>query len=162
LKIDGRNQYLCWAVDQDGEVIDILGQSHRDFRAAERFLKKILRVEGTLLRRVFTDRLCSYGVAMKELMPSVEYPKDKGANNRAKTKPIQVRWIRAKVSFQFFNDQQPLQKLPSYTERIESPVGADEALCRMESDVRGRDMRIVGDRAYTRLGKVKLPMPCWS
>jgi hypothetical protein len=75
-------------------------------------------------------------------MPGVEYTKDKGANNRAKTKPI--------------------QKLPSYTERIESPVGADEALCRMESDVWGRDMRIVGVRAYTRLGKVKLPMPCWS
>jgi putative transposase len=83
LKIDGRNQYLWRAVDQDGEVIDILVQSHRDARAAERFLRKILRAEGTLPRRVVTDRLGSYGVAMKKLMPGVEHIKDKGANNRA-------------------------------------------------------------------------------
>jgi hypothetical protein len=55
---------------------------------------------------------------------SVECTKDRGTNNRAKTKPI--------------------QKLPSYAVRIESPVGADEALCRMESDVWECDMRIVG------------------
>jgi putative transposase len=83
LKIDGRNQYLWRAVDQDGEVIDILVQSHRDARAAERLFRKILRVEGTLPRRVITDRLGSYGVAMKRLMPGVEHIKDKGANNRA-------------------------------------------------------------------------------
>ncbi len=83
LMIDGRNQYLWRAVDQDGEVIDILVQSHRDSRAAERFFRKILRVEGTLPRRVITDRLGSYSVAMKKLMPSVEHIKDKGANNRA-------------------------------------------------------------------------------
>jgi putative transposase len=83
LKIDGRNQYLRRAVDQDGEVINILVQSHRDSRAAERFFRKILRVEGTLPRRVITDRLGSYGVAMKKLMPGVEHIKDNGANNRA-------------------------------------------------------------------------------
>ena len=83
LKIDGRNQYLWRTVDQEGEVIDILVQSHRDSRAAERFFRKILRVEGTLPRRVITDRLGSYGVAMKKLMPGIEHIKDKGANNRA-------------------------------------------------------------------------------
>ena len=40
LKVDGRNQYLWRAVDQDGEVIDILVQSPRDARAAERFLER--------------------------------------------------------------------------------------------------------------------------
>jgi putative transposase len=43
--------------------------SRRDSRAAERFFRKILRVEGTLPRRVITDQLGSYGVAMKKLMP---------------------------------------------------------------------------------------------
>jgi putative transposase len=83
LKIDGRNQYLWRAVDQDGEVIDILVQSHRDSRAAERFFRKILRVEGALSRRVITDWRGSYGVAMKKLMPCVEHTKDKGLSNRA-------------------------------------------------------------------------------
>jgi putative transposase len=83
LKIDGRNQYLWRAVDQEGEVIDILVQSHRDARAAARFFRKILRVEISLPRRVVTDRLGSYGVAMRGLMPGIEHITDKGANNRA-------------------------------------------------------------------------------
>jgi putative transposase len=83
LRIDGRYQYLWRAVDQEGEVIDILVQCYRDARAAERFFRKILSLEGALPRRVITDRLGSYGVAMKKLMPSVEHIKDKGANNRA-------------------------------------------------------------------------------
>ena len=83
LKIDGCNQHLWRAVDQDGEVIDIFVQSHRDARAAERFFRKILRVEGALPRRVITDRLGSYGFAMKRLMPGVEHIRDKRANNRA-------------------------------------------------------------------------------
>jgi putative transposase len=58
-------------------------QRHRDSRAAERFFRKILRVEGTLPRRVITDRLGRYGVAMRKLMPGVEHIKDKGSNNRA-------------------------------------------------------------------------------
>ncbi len=83
LKIDDRNQHFWRAVDQEGAVIDILVQSRRDARAAERFFRKILRVEGSLPRRIVTDRLGSYGVAMKRLMPGVEHIKDKGANNRA-------------------------------------------------------------------------------
>ena len=40
IKIDGRNQYLWRAVDQEGETIDILLQSHRDSRAAEHIKDK--------------------------------------------------------------------------------------------------------------------------
>jgi putative transposase len=83
LKIDGRNQYLWRAVDQEGEVIDIVVRSHRDARAAELFFRKILRVEVSLPRRVVTDRLGSYGVAMRRLIQGVEHITDKGANNRA-------------------------------------------------------------------------------
>jgi putative transposase len=64
-------------------VIDILVQSHRDARAAERFFRKLLKAESTLPRRMVTDRLGSYGVAMRKLMPGVEHVKCKSANNRA-------------------------------------------------------------------------------
>jgi putative transposase len=83
LKIDGRQKYLWRAVDQDGEVIDILVQSHRDSRAANLFFRKILKAERTLPRRVVTDRLGSYSVAMRTLMPGIEHIRIKGANNRA-------------------------------------------------------------------------------
>jgi DDE domain len=46
IRINGQQQYLWWAVDQDGDVIDILLQSRRDQRAAERFLRRLLRGQG--------------------------------------------------------------------------------------------------------------------
>ena len=41
--IQGRQQYLWRAVDEDGDVIDILVQSRRNQRAAERFFRKLLK-----------------------------------------------------------------------------------------------------------------------
>ena len=41
--IRGQRQYLWRAVDQDGEVIDILLQPRRDRHAAARFLRKLLK-----------------------------------------------------------------------------------------------------------------------
>ena len=45
--IQGRRKYLWRAVDQDGDVIDILVQPSRDRHAAERFFRKLLKVAGT-------------------------------------------------------------------------------------------------------------------
>jgi len=43
LKINGRVHYLWRAVDQDGDVLDILLQSHRDKKAATKFFRKLLK-----------------------------------------------------------------------------------------------------------------------
>ncbi len=43
VKIQGRQMYLWRAVDQDGDVLDILVQSRRDARAAKRFFRKLLK-----------------------------------------------------------------------------------------------------------------------
>jgi putative transposase len=83
LRIDGCNQYLWRAVDQHGEVIDILVQSQRNTRAAERFFRKLLKVQGTLPRRLVTDQLGSYGSAARKPTPGVAHIRRKGANNRA-------------------------------------------------------------------------------
>ena len=61
--IQGRRQYLWRAVDQDGDVIDILGQPRRDRRAAKRFFRKLLKGQGGEPRRLVTDKLRSYGAA---------------------------------------------------------------------------------------------------
>jgi putative transposase len=61
--IRGQRQYLWRAVDQDGEVIDLLLQSRRDRYAAARFLRKLLKRSGRVPHRLVTDRLGSYRAA---------------------------------------------------------------------------------------------------
>ena len=53
LKIQGRQQYLWRAVDEDGDVIDILVQSRRDRRVAARFFRTLLTVCG--VKPLWTD-----------------------------------------------------------------------------------------------------------
>jgi putative transposase len=70
-------------VDQHGVVLDILVQSRRDTKAAERVLRKLLKKQGTPPRVMITDKLASYAAAKRVLMPGVEHRHHKGLNNRA-------------------------------------------------------------------------------
>jgi putative transposase len=53
--LNGRRQYLWRAVDEDGDVIDILVQPRRNRRAAIRFFRKLLKRQGCVPRRLITD-----------------------------------------------------------------------------------------------------------
>ena len=81
--IQGRQQYLWRAVDEDGDVLDLLVQSHRNRRAAVRFFRKLLKIQGRIPRRLITDQLRSYAAACRTVMPSVVHVTDQYANNRA-------------------------------------------------------------------------------
>jgi putative transposase len=83
LKIQGRLQYLWRAVDQDGEVLDILVQPRRNKRAAKRFFRKLLKDLQYVPRAIITDKLGSYAAAKAEVLPSVEHRTAKWLNNRA-------------------------------------------------------------------------------
>ncbi|MER5227433.1 IS6 family transposase [Streptomyces flaveus] len=83
ITINGEQKYLWRAVDQDGNVLDILVQNRRDKTAARRFLRRLLKETGSVPRVVVTDKLRSYGAAHREIMPSVEHRSHKGLNNRA-------------------------------------------------------------------------------
>ncbi len=83
IKINGEQKYLWRAVDQDGDVLDILVQNRRDKAAARRFFRRLLTKTRTVPRVVVTDKLRSYGAAHREVMPSVEHRSHKGLNNRA-------------------------------------------------------------------------------
>ncbi|WP_329468387.1 IS6 family transposase [Streptomyces sp. NBC_01431] len=83
IKINGEQKYLWRAVDQDGNVLDILVQSRRDTAAARRFFRTLLTKTGGVPRVIVTDKLRSYGAAHREVMPSVEHRSHKGLNNRA-------------------------------------------------------------------------------
>ena len=67
LKIDGRMVYLWRAVDAEGEVLDVLGQSKRDKRAALKLMRKLLRKYAVVPERLVTDDLRSYGAATLDL-----------------------------------------------------------------------------------------------
>ena len=82
IRIQGALHYLWRAVDQDGVVLDILVQERRDARAAKRFLKKLLTGLQYTPRVIVTDKLRSYGVARRELLPQVEHRQSRYLNNR--------------------------------------------------------------------------------
>ncbi len=81
--LTGRQQYLWRAVDEDGDLLNILVQSRRNRRAAVRFFRKLLKRQGCLPRRLITDKLRSYPAAHRRVMPSVPHCTDRYANNRA-------------------------------------------------------------------------------
>ena len=81
--INGKRQYLWRAVDHDGDVIDILVQSRRNRRAAERFFLKLLKGEGRVPFRLVTDKLKSYRAALRTITTSVNHDTDQYADNRA-------------------------------------------------------------------------------
>ena len=81
--IQGHRQYLWRAVDQDGDVIDILVQPRRDRQAAARFFRKWLQGQGCGPRRVITDKLRSYAAAHRTIMPAVVHSTQRYENNRA-------------------------------------------------------------------------------
>ena len=85
--IQGRQQYLWRAVDEDGDVLDILVPSHRNRRAAGRFFRTLLKTQGRIPRRLITDQLRSYAAAGRTVMPSVVHVTDQYANNRAEVPP---------------------------------------------------------------------------
>lgn len=83
LTIRGKKHYLRRAVDQDGNVLDILVQSRRNKQAAKRFFRKLLKGLTYVPRVIITDKLASYGAAKREILASVEHRQHKRLNNCA-------------------------------------------------------------------------------
>ena len=83
IRIGGVQHYLWRAVDQDGVVLDILVQPRRDGNAAKRFFRRLLKDLQYVPRVIVTDKLRSYGVAHRQLLPKVEHRQSRYLNNRA-------------------------------------------------------------------------------
>ena len=94
IKIDGKQHYLWRAVDQDGEVVDVFLQKRRDGAAAKRFFKRLLEAHQDEPRKIVTDKLRSYGVAHRELIPDSIHDTSQYANNRAELSHPQPTRVR--------------------------------------------------------------------
>ena len=82
-KINGQLVYLWRAVDQEGEVLDILVQSQRNAHAAKRFFRKLVKGLQYSPRALVTDKLSSDTTAHRELIPEVEHRRGGRLNNCA-------------------------------------------------------------------------------
>jgi putative transposase len=83
LTINGARHYLWRAVDQDGHVLDMLVQSHRNKKAAKKFFRKLLKGLTYVPRVIITDTLKSYGAAKQDILPGVAHRQHRYLNNRA-------------------------------------------------------------------------------
>ena len=90
-KINGKMVYLWRAVDDEGTVLDIVIQRRRNTHAAMRLLRKLLRNQGIKPTLIVTDRLGSYGAALKQL--GMKHLHDVGGrkNNRAECSHVPIR-----------------------------------------------------------------------
>jgi len=67
VRIGGRRMYLWRAVDDEGEVLDLLVQSRRDQKAARKLMRKLLTRHGFALDEIITDKLPSYAAAFRDM-----------------------------------------------------------------------------------------------
>jgi len=110
IRIQGVQHYLWRAVDQDGVVLDILVQPRRDARAATRFFRRLLKGLQYVPRVIVTDKLRSYGVAQRRLLPRVEHRQSRYLNNRAE------------------NSHRPTRRRERQMQRFKSPGQAQDFL----------------------------------
>ncbi|MFG6511368.1 MULTISPECIES: IS6 family transposase [unclassified Sulfitobacter] len=110
ISIRGRKHWLWRAVDANGDVLDILVQSRRNAQAAKQFLKKLMKRWG-VPRVLVTDKLRSYGVAVRDLCSGVDHRSHKGLNNRSEASHRHTR-RREKIMGRFKTPRQ-VQRLLS-------------------------------------------------
>jgi putative transposase len=105
VQINGKQHYLWRAVDQDGNVLDILVQPKRNTEAAKKFFRKLLKGLRYVPRVLVTDKLASYGAAHRQVMASVEHRQSKYLNNRAENSHQPTR-VQEKVMKRFTSPAQ--------------------------------------------------------
>ena len=93
MKINGIIHYLRRAVDQDGNVLDVLVQSRRNAKSSQAVFRTLLNGLRYVPRVLVADNLASYQVAHRKLLPSVTHRRSKYLNNRAQNshQPTRIR-----------------------------------------------------------------------
>jgi putative transposase len=110
LMINGSRHDLWRAVDQEGNILDILVQRRRNKKAAKTFFRKLLKGLTYVPRVIITDQLASYSAAKREVLPSVEHRQHRYLNNRAE------------------NSHQPTRQRERRRQRLKSPGHAQRFL----------------------------------
>lgn len=115
VKINGVQHYLWRAVDQDGDVIDVYLQQRRDAKTAKKFFKRLLNSNHGKPWKIVTDKMGSYPVAHKALMPDVIHDTSQYANNKAELSHQPTR-VRERVMRKFKSIEQGQRFLSAHAE----------------------------------------------
>ncbi len=91
VRIAGKQMYLWRAVDDEGEVLEVLVRRRRDKAAARKLMRKLLGKQGFAPAVVTTDKLRSYGAAFAELGLTARHERGLRKNNRAEVSHQPVR-----------------------------------------------------------------------
>jgi transposase, IS6 family len=82
VKVAGRWRYVYRAIDQFGQVIDVLVSRCRDTNAARRFFDRAIGTVKVIPIEVITDRAATYPIVLDELLPAPWHRTERYANNR--------------------------------------------------------------------------------
>ncbi len=125
VKINGVTHYLWRAVDHEGEVLESFVSRKRDRKAALKFLRKTMKRHGRAHVYV-TDKLRSYGAAMKETGNSDKQDTGHRKNNRAENSHLPFR--RRERAMQRFRRMRTLQKFASVHASVFNHFNQERAL----------------------------------
>ena len=129
MRINGYTHYLWRAVDHEGEVLEVYATKHRDRKAALKFIKRAMKRYGRP-KVIVTDRLRSYGAAMKVIGNLERQECGRWLNNRAENSHQPFR--RREGAMARFRDIKTLQKFASAHASIHNHFNQERHLNRRE------------------------------
>ncbi|MEH6836746.1 IS6 family transposase, partial [Falsihalocynthiibacter arcticus] len=125
VKINGELHYLWRAVDHEGEVLESYVTKRRDHKAALKFLKKAMKRHGRA-EVLVTDKLRSYGAAMKVIGNAAKQETGRWKNNRAENSHLPFR--RRERAMIRFRRMRTLQKFVAVHASIHNHFNQDRSL----------------------------------
>ncbi|MCP2679928.1 IS6 family transposase [Maricaulaceae bacterium NA33B04] len=135
VKINGQTHYLWRAVDHEGEVLESYVTKTRDKASALKFLKKAMKHYGRP-KEMVTDRLRSYGAAMREIGNAERQITGRHENNRAENSHLPFR--RRERAMARFRQMRSLQKFVAAHASVHNHFNHDRSL---ERRTRFKDLR---------------------
>ena len=138
--IGGRQFWLWRAVDNEGEVLDLLVQRRRDKAAAVKLMRKLLKKQGFAPEVLVTDKVRSYGAAKSEMRLCARHEQGLRKNNRAENSHLPVR--RRERKMQRFKSPGSAQRFLSIHAAVQNTFNVQRHLTSR------RTLRVFRDEAF--------------
>jgi transposase-like protein len=142
--IAGRRFWLWRAVDDEGEVLDLLVQQRRDKAAAVKLMRTLLKKQAFAPDVLVTDQLRSYGAAKSETGLSARHEQGLRKNNRVENSHQPTR--QRERNMQRFNSPGPAQRFLSVHAAVHDTFNVQLTSCNTLRVLRGRSVPDVGSR----------------
>ena len=130
VRINGETHYLWRAVDHEGEVLESYVTKRRDRKAALKFLRKTMKRHGNP-HSLVTDKLRSYGAAMKVVGNADKQETGRWLNNRAENSHQPFR--RRERAMIRFRRMRTLQKFVSVHSSVHNHFNQERHLYSREN-----------------------------